>query len=255
MTGRRNPGDRNEAPSEKIFLLLVALLAILSAIYVFLAQYPVLPGQTLPAPIPVLAAINAITVLILSGGLGLVGLRLARRLGIPELLDEKVTNRERFLIPAMAGIVIGLFFISSDLVLRNFNSVGAIPHPPFPSSLVAAAVAGIGEEMIFRLFLVSFGTWLISVKLLKGRWQPQVFSLVAVISALFFGSSHLPALMILLGIGSFQAVPAVFLAEVLLLNGVLSLVAAYYFKKSGFLAAVGVHVWTDVVWHVVFGVL
>jgi hypothetical protein len=34
-----------------------------------------------------------------------------------------------------------------------------------------------------------------------------------------------------------------------------SLVAAWYFKKSGFLAAVGVHFWADIAWHVVFGAL
>ncbi|GAH57810.1 unnamed protein product, partial [marine sediment metagenome] len=41
----------------------------------------------------------------------------------------------------------------------------------------------------------------------------------------------------------------------ILLNGVVSLFAAYYFRKYGFLAAVGIHFWTDVVWHVVWGVI
>jgi hypothetical protein len=50
-------------------------------------------------------------------------------------------------------------------------------------------------------------------------------------------------------------IPLVFLAEILLLNGLLSLVAAYYFRESGFLAAVGVHFWTDMVWHVLFGLV
>jgi hypothetical protein len=69
------------------------------------------------------------------------------------------------------------------------------------------------------------------------------------------GIGHLPSLMILFGLGSPLEIPAAFLAEVLLLNGVLSLIAAWYFRKSGFLAAVGVHFWADIVWHVVFGAL
>jgi hypothetical protein len=43
------------------------------------------------------------------------------------------------------------------------------------------------------------------------------------------------------------------LVEMILLNGILSLIAAYYFKKSGFLAPVGIHFWADIVWHVIWG--
>jgi membrane protease YdiL (CAAX protease family) len=242
-------------PSLRIFLLVDIILAILTVVYVLLDQYPALPGQNLPAPLLVLAAVSAAGIFILYGALGLAGLILASRLGLPGIWDEKVTNRERFLVPAIAGVVIGILFIAADLVLRNFNTLGAIPHPPFPSSIIASATAGIGEEMIFRLFLIPFLAWLVSVKILKGRWQSQVFWGAAVVSALVFGLGHLPALMILFGLTSFQEIPAIFLAEVLLLNGVFSLAAAWFLKKSGFPAAVGVHFWTDVVWHVVFGAL
>jgi hypothetical protein len=34
-----------------------------------------------------------------------------------------------------------------------------------------------------------------------------------------------------------------------------AVVAAWHLRRQGFVAAVGVHVWTDVVWHVVYGVL
>jgi membrane protease YdiL (CAAX protease family) len=96
-------------------------------------------------------------------------------------------------------------------------------------------------------------TWLISAKLLKGRWQTPVFWAASVTSALLFGLVHLPALMVIFGLNSFLEIPVPFLAEILLLNGLLSMIAAYYLKKSGFLAAVGVHFWTDLVWHVIFG--
>ncbi|HMA05103.1 MAG TPA: CPBP family glutamic-type intramembrane protease [Methanomicrobiales archaeon] len=241
--------------STKILLLLDGILAILTGIYVLSPQYPISPAQPFPAPLPVLAVVSAVGIFILYGALAFIGLKLARRLGLPEIWDAEVSNRDRFLAPAIRGVGIGLFFIAADLLFRNFNSLGAIIHPPFPSSLIASATAGIGEEMIFRLFLISLGTWIVSTKILKGERQDQVFWAVAVFSALLFGFSHLPALMILFGLPSFQQVPPVFLAEVLLLNGVLSLAAASFFKKSGFLAAVGVHFWADVVWHVLFGLL
>ena len=49
--------------------------------------------------------------------------------------------------------------------------------------------------------------------------------------------------------------PPLLWVEIMLLNGVMSMFAAYYMKKNGFLAAVGVHFWTDIVWHVVWGLL
>ncbi|MDD1668594.1 MAG: CPBP family glutamic-type intramembrane protease [Methanomicrobiales archaeon] len=247
--------NRQLSPSLKTFILLDIALAILTGIYVLSPQYPISSTQPLPVPLPVLAVVSAVGIFILYGALGFIGLELARRLGLPEIWDAKVSNLDRVLVPAIRGIGIGLFFIAADLVFRHFNSVGAIIHPPFPSSIIASATAGIGEEMIFRLFLISVGTWLVSTMVLKGQKQNEVFWVMAVISALVFGAGHLPALMILFGLTSFQQIPAVFLVEVLFLNGVLSLVAAYYFKKSGFLAAVGVHFWTDIVWHVIFGLL
>jgi hypothetical protein len=45
----------------------------------------------------------------------------------------------------------------------------------------------------------------------------------------------------------------VLIGEIIGLNSIISLVAAYYFRKYGFLAPVGVHLWADVVWHVVYG--
>jgi hypothetical protein len=45
------------------------------------------------------------------------------------------------------------------------------------------------------------------------------------------------------------------MGEIILLNGVLSLFAAYYFRTRGFLSAVSIHVAADLVWHVIRGAL
>jgi len=64
---------------------------------------------------------------------------------------------------------------------------------------------------------------------------------------------HLPSVIIILGLEEIGEIPFALMSEITLLNGILSLFAAYYFRKFGFLAAVGIHFWTDVVWHVVWG--
>jgi hypothetical protein len=189
------------------------------------------------------------------GALGLIGLLLWRRLGLPEVWDARVTNRQRFLIPAIAGAAVGVMLIVLDLLFRPINGIGAIPHPPFPTSLVAALAAGIGEETVFRLFFISLWTWLISSLVLRGRAQPLVYWVVSVFSALAFAMSHLPSLMFLYGWTTVDQVPPMLMVEIVLLNGLMSLVGAYYFRKSGFLATAGIHCWADVVWHVVWGLV
>ena len=58
-----------------------------------------------------------------------------------------------------------------------------------------------------------------------------------------------------LGLEQVNQIPVALVSEILVLNGALSMVATYYLRRYGFLAAVGVHFWTDVVWHVAWGLL
>jgi len=215
----------------------------------------VAPTQQPPESQTTMALVTAVTMLTLYGGLGFLGLHLSQKLEIADLWDPGVSNLHRFLIPACAGVGVGAFFIIADALLNRLHAFGPLPHPPFPTSIIASATAGIGEEVVFRLFFVPFWTWLILTVIARGRWQSEVFWIVAGFSALAFAIAHLPSVMFALGIESIDQVPMALMVEVVLLNGVLSLLAAYYFRRYGFLAAVGVHFWTDVIWHVVWGAL
>lgn len=232
------------------------MLASLSAINVFLPQGTFttnLPEQDWPASKPVMALVNIAIMVFLYGGLGLVGLKLSHKLGYPDIWDHEVTNKNRFFTPAITGIIMGLFFIIADLIFSRFHNLGLLPHPPFPTSIIASAVAGIGEEIIFRLFFISFWTWMIAHVILKNRGREIVFWSVAIFSAIAFAVSHIPSVMILYGFDSLGQIPIAMTIEIILLNGVLSIFAAYYFRKYGFLAAVSIHFWVDVVWHVIWG--
>lgn len=241
--------------SLKIYIGLIITLAIMAAINIFLPQGVFLSTQTLPASKPVLALANAAIMLIFYGGLGFLGLKLSSKLGFADIWDLRVSNKQRFLIPALVGGGIGIFFILADVIFSKFHSLGPIPHPPFPASLVASVTAGIGEEVIFRLFFISFWVWLISYVILKKRWQNQVFWVVTLFSALAFALGHFPSVMILFDLNTIQEIPFALTSEIILLNGVISIFAAYYFRKYGFLAAVGIHFWTDIIWHAVWGMI
>jgi len=243
-------------PPVKIYIGLIIILALLTAISVFLPTFQsLLPSQELPASKPVLALVNAGIVLLLYGGLGFAGLKFSQKIGFAGLWDPKISTKQRFLIPALIGVGIGAFFILADAIFSRFHTFEALPHPPFPASLVASLTAGIGEELIFRLFFISFWVWLISYVILKNKWQNHIFWIVAILSALAFAFGHIPSMMILFDLETVNEIPPALMTEIILLNGVISLFAAGYFRKFGFIAAVGIHFWADVVWHVIWGVV
>jgi hypothetical protein len=59
--------------------------------------------------------------------------------------------------------------------------------------------------------------------------------------------------MAIMGFETIRAIPLALIIELVILNGILAIFAAYYLKIYGFLAAAGVHFWTDVIWHVIWG--
>ncbi len=236
------------------FFILLAILALAAGLNYFLPQGEIatqVPQSQTPTWQLALGSAGITTVLY--GLLGFIGLTLWRKLGFPDIWDERVTNRRRFLTPALVGAALGVVLIIGDLIFSPYNSVGRLIHPPFPTSLVAAIAAGIGEEMTFRLFFISFWTWLVGKLILRGRRVTIVYWVFAVLSSFAFAAGHLPSFMIILGVSNPGQLPPVLLLEVFLLNGLISIFAAYYFKKYGFLAPVGIHFWTDIVWHVLWG--
>ncbi|MFB0515146.1 MAG: hypothetical protein ACETWG_00900, partial [Candidatus Neomarinimicrobiota bacterium] len=106
--------------SLKIYLALVLTLAILAAVSVFLPAYQELvPTRELPASRPVLALVNAAIMLVLYGGLGYLGLVLAQKLAFADIWDPAVSNRQRFLVPALVGLALGVFLILADAVFSR----------------------------------------------------------------------------------------------------------------------------------------
>lgn len=241
--------------STKIYWGLVVTLAFFAGVSVLFLSSQLLSVEEMPASKPVLALANVAMILVAYGGLGYIGLRLSRKIGFAEIWDDSVSNRQRFFMPAVVGVVIGLFFILTDVVVSQFHSLGALPHPDFPLSVVASITAAIGEEIIFRLFFIPFWLWLISWVVFKKKYFNQIFWIVSGVSALLFAIGHVPSVVVLLGLDTVNQIPPVIMGEILLLNVTLSLPAAYCFRKYGFLAAVGIHFWTDVVWHVIYGLI
>jgi len=250
--------------SQTLYLLIAAYI-LAAVIYIFIpggsldmsAAFTTAAGPQMPAWQMALG--NAGLILVLYTSLGLIGLWLARKIGWPGLYRAAASPRELWIRPLGWGAVVGLVLVSADLLAQRFTSFAGFPHPAFPASILASFTAGVGEEIIFRLFLMSLWaailTWL-SRKLLPGRQSEEIIFWIAnLIGALAFAASHMGTAMVLAGVSSPTELPAVMLIELFALNGLLGLVAGAAFRRDGLLAASGVHFWADIVWHVLYGVL
>jgi membrane protease YdiL (CAAX protease family) len=242
--------------SLKVFIALLTILAAVNALLVFLPYGPFIPGadsSTLEVSKTLLALVTVLTVLVVYGGLGFVGFLTARFVGIPDIIDTRVSWKQRLLYPALTGSFVGFLLIVGDALFSKVNLIGKLIHPPFPTSLFASIAAGIGEEMLFRLFFISFFTWIFYSLVFKKKFLNATFWTVAIVSALLFSFGHYPLLMVIYGFNSLASIPFLLHVEIFLLNSLVAMVAAYYYKRAGFLAAVSVHLWTDIIWHVALG--
>lgn len=215
---------------------------------------------TMGVPMPDLGVSNAVVglanagiVIVLYGALGLLGYWFARRLDLPGIFSEEGNGRRWFLIPGLLGLACGLLLVIGDILFAPINGFGRFVHPEFPVSILASLSAGIGEEILFRGFV--FGLWGLLLTWLLKRFigRSAVLWIANVIAALAFGAGHLGTLFFLTGASSIAEVNPVLLLEVFLLNGIVGLVAGERYMKDGLLAAAGVHFWTDVVFHVFWG--
>lgn len=243
--------------SYRIFYSLIGLLAALSALNVYLPQGFApgeLPGE-LPASEPAIALASAVIVLILYGGLGYIGMRLADSLEFAPVWNREISFRNRLLRPGIWGVGLGMSFILVDLWLGSLHQLGPLPHPPFPTSLVASISAAIGEEVIYRLFFITLLLWIVQKFSPLDQPGPGIFWTAALLSGVVFAAGHLPSVMMLFGIREITALPTLLIVEILALNTALSLVAAYYLREVGLLGPIMIHLSADLVWHVIWGAL
>jgi membrane protease YdiL (CAAX protease family) len=243
--------------SLKIYFVLIILLAIFSAISVFMSQglLAMMPEQEFPAPLPLMALINFFTMIILYGGLGFIGIKFSSKIGFPDLWDTKISNKNKILFPAFTGIIIGILFILVDSIFTKLFPLPPQMHPEFPFSIIASFTAGVGEEIVFRLFLISFLVWVISNKILKTKYRDIVFWAIVILTSISYAMGHIPSVMMLMGYKTFTEIPLGLIIEMILLNGLLSVFCAINFKKYGIISAMGIHFWTDIIWHVIWGLI
>ena len=243
--------------SIKIFFSLIFFMVLFAGISVFIPQQLIMPvpAHALPASKWAMALISVLSILIVYGGLGYIGLKLSAKTGFPDLWDTKISIKNKLVFPAIIGIIAGILTIIGDTIFVKVFSLEPLKHPVFPLSILVSLNAGIGAEIIFRLFLISFFVWLVSNKIFKQKYSSVIFWAAVIFTSVLFALGHLPSLMALAGYKTLHEIPALLIVEVVLLNGVIAAICAINFRKYGIISAMGIHFWTDIVFHVIYVLL
>lgn len=237
---------------KKVLFFLVFIYAFAGGISVFLPQNKFFSDFEYPAPEYVISIVTFLGIILIYGALALLGLKLNDLSGFPKITDDRINKKERFILPMVTGLIIGVTMVMGDLFFDGINNYGKLPHPEFVMSFLASISAGIGEEIVFRLLLISFIMWLFGIKILKGKHNPKVFVIAVIISSVAFAASHTPSFIFILEQQG-KSFGFILGLELFILNTLVSVFAAIYYKRYGIIAAMGIHFWADIMWHVIYG--
>ena len=253
------PSTRRQLIVLGVFLAIYGLLVFLTYLLTPLEQF-LPPGQAVPGLVSAtprwqLGAAYALIVLVVYGLLGLAAYWFALRLGLPGIYRERAGWPPWLIRPMLLGMAMGVVLVIGDRFFAGAGSTGGFPHPAFPLSVFASGAAGIGEEVIFRGFVMGLWGLLLSLVLRGRQGRSTALWIANAIAALAFSAGHLPSAMVLLNVTSPAGIPAPILGELFVLNGLLGLVAGERYMRDGLVAAMGIHFWADIVWHVIWPAL
>jgi hypothetical protein len=179
---------------------------------------------------------------------GFAGLLLAPRAGFPDMWDGRVSNRRRFALPAVDGIVYGLITIFA-LDLLNPSDV----HIAFPASILFYTYGGIFLEILLRLLGLTLLTWVIAalagaVRLPRG--DEIGFWIANVVVSLY---EPMPYIQDQLAKTPARGDPGVWIHWAFEPLFLANLLTGYIYRRFGFLSAVVLRLSFYAVWHVAYG--
>ena len=236
---------RHLSTSTKIYFGLIAVLVLIKIFFLISpVTLPLAGNEGVFAPL---------TILILAV-MGFVGLLLARRTGFADIWDEMVSNRQRLLIPCIVGLIYGVVTVA-PLLLGESNrlhplATGSDVHVKFPLSIPYYVYGALLLEIFLRLFCVPLLVWLISSVILRGKWQTPVFWFAACVVAFYEPMPYM--IEDFAGTRPFGYLYVVF-STVIGSLFISNVIAAYLFRRYGFLAPVVMRLSHYLIWHIIYG--
>jgi len=243
----------------KLYFLLLAgnvfsTIAILP--YVTSLEADVIKASPLPLPIVLLLSVVQSTVLF--SVLLFIGLRLAKSTGFKVSILENYLAKKKIEVNVKQivktsiplGVLAGVAIVGLDLIfIKSGSNLGGQVSIPIWQGFLASFYGGISEEILLRLFFMTFIVWLIG-KLIRTKSIPTENNIIIwssiIIAAIIFGLGHLPAT------AAITTLSPLVIFRAILLNGIGGVVFGWLYWKRGFESAMIAHFSADIVIHVIF---
>jgi len=228
-----------------VILVFYGLLAFLT--YTFIPFEVIIgSGQSVPDKLLttekwILGMQQAGMVFVIYLPLASAGYWFTKKTGFPKIYRTGSGWRSWFLWPMIIGIGLGSILIIIDRFLRLVGSPVWLSHPVFPFSLIASATAAMGEEIIFRSFLMGLFIFLFNLVYQKRKAPRLALWIGNILAALAFSAGHLPGTMKLLDLSAINEIPVLVVCEIFLICTIVGTVAGYRYYRDGLIAAIGIY--------------
>ena len=252
----------------KVFWILLAAAILATALllpYAMEVQSSAIDLTKLPIPLPLVLTLQIVQNAILFAIAIFGGLFFAGRVGLATPIlssvtrGESVADRVRAILPlsivlgvVSTLVVLGLeFFYFQPAMMKELGDAAAAlnlqtSQPAAWKGFLASFYGGIAEEILLRLFVMSFFVWLgrFISKTSDGKPTSAIFWIANILAAVLFGLGHLPTVALLVPLTSLV------IARTVLLNGVIGVVCGWLYWKRGLESAMISHFSADLVLHV-----
>ncbi|NTW22860.1 CPBP family intramembrane metalloprotease [Candidatus Falkowbacteria bacterium] len=206
---------------------------------------------------PIMLVAQVVQALVLFSIAVFFGLKLAKRVGfgLPILEGLLKGEAQKENLKSILRQSVGLGILVAVLIVlfsvffgsMSIDFLKAEMAVPTWKSFLASFYGGIGEEVLLRLFLMTFFVW-VTFKIKKtAEGKPTILGiwLAIVISSIIFGLGHLPIT------SGLTAITPLVVTRAIVLNGIGGVVFGWLYWKKGLESAMISHFSTDICLHVI----
>jgi membrane protease YdiL (CAAX protease family) len=192
-----SPPEPEPIRRKALYLLMAASVAALLQIPFTAA---LLPGSAGPGNAWTEAASNAAGTILICYVMIRLGFRASRRAGFGTLMltgwDDasfrRAVVRKTLLFAAGIGVAEGTAVLICQVLATPYLPKGNVKDPALWMGLLASMSAGVTEEIVFRLGLMTSLAWLLTVLMRRPAAGPAITLIANVLAAIAFAAVHLP---------------------------------------------------------------
>ena len=239
-----------------------AILGVLASIAVFPYTLELNPAllEQVPLTLTQIVLLSSVQSAILLLIISFIGLRLGASVSLDSPIARAFVYRLPLpklspkLLAAMiaTGFSAGLIIIGLDALFQPLLPPaiqGEVPQIARWKGFLASFYGGITEELLLRLFFMTFITWITWKIFMRGKGMPtnKIYWVAILLAGILFGIGHLPAAALIWPLTS------VVVFRIILLNAIPGLAFGYLYWKWGLEYAMLAHFSTDIMLHVIWG--